>query len=93
MLHGKNDDPTFSYDGTTAQWDPTLPAETSGVSQYIWGNWDEEESELRSSSTIGNCFQMMLTRTASDRFYIVADDSISSFLMYYHPADVPDSRQ
>ena len=93
VLHGKNDDPTFSYDGTTAQWDPTLPAETSGVSQYIWGNWDEEESELRSSSTIGNCFQMMLTRTASDRFYIVADDSISSFLMYYHPADVPDSRQ
>lgn len=35
---------------------------------------------------------MMLTRTASDRFYIIADDSISSFLMYYHPADVPDSR-
>ena len=92
VLHGKNDDPTFSYDGTTAKWDPTLPAETSGVSQYIWGNWDEEESELRSSSTIGNCFQMMLTRTASDRFYSGADDSISSFLMDYHPADVPDSR-
>lgn len=90
--NGKNDDPTFSYDGTTAKWDPSLANETIGVAQYVWGNWDEEESDLRSSSTIGNCFQMMLTRTASDRFYIIADDSISSFLMYYHPADVPDSQ-
>ena len=24
VLNGKNDDPYFSYDGTTAKWDPSL---------------------------------------------------------------------
>lgn len=90
VLHGKNDDPTFSYDGTTAQWDPSLP-NSIGVAQDYYGSWEDSENEMNSSSVVANSFVQLLTYTASDRFYITAEGSQGCFCLYYHPADVPDS--
>ena len=92
VLNGKNDDPTFSYDGTTAKWDPTLIGQT-GVGVKALGSWENVEDEMRSSSAIANGFIKMLTRTASDRFYITAEDKDGCFCLYYHPAEVEDSEK
>lgn len=43
------------------------------------------------SSVVANGFVMMLTQTASDRFYITADENAGSFCLYYHPAAKSDS--
>lgn len=92
VLYGKHDDPTFSYDGTTAKWDPSLTnsADRAVISA---GSWENEESESRSSSAIGNLIQQALTRTAADRFCITAEDEDGYFALYYHPADKPDSEK
>ena len=50
VLNGKNDDPTFSYDGTTAKWDPTL-LDSSDCAIVPAGSWENEESDSRSSSS------------------------------------------
>ncbi|WP_217957946.1 S-layer homology domain-containing protein [Acutalibacter muris] len=92
VLHGKNDDPTFSYDGTSAQWDPALRY-SEDCAIISAGSWENEESDSRSSSAIGNLIQQALTRTASDRFYITAEEEDGYFALYYHPADKPDSQQ
>lgn len=92
VLYGKNDDPTFSYDGTTATWDPSLPNSTN-YARYYSGSWESDESEMRGSPIVANGFVQMLTRTASDRFYITAEDSDGCFCLYYHPADKPDSQR
>lgn len=89
---GKNDDPYFSYDGTTAKWDPTLVGQ-SDVAKSPMGSWENEEDEIRGSSAIGNGCVKMLTRTASDRFYITAKEEDGYFALYYHPADNPDSQK
>lgn len=91
VLHGKNDDPTFAYDGTSAKWDPSLVA-VENVGRKYSGSWDNEEHEIRGSSMVGNGFVQMLTRTASDRFYITAEESDGCFCLYYHPVDLPDSQ-
>ena len=57
------------------------------------GSWENVEDETRSSSAIGNGCVKMLTRTASDRFYITAEEEDGYFALYYHPADKPDSQQ
>jgi len=90
VLNGKHDDPTFAYDGTTAKWDPSLGGSEDAARCY-WGSWTEEESDMRSSSVIGNGFLQMLTRTDSDRFYISAEEVDGCFCLYYHPAEKPDS--
>lgn len=90
VLHGKHDDPTFAYDGTKAVWDPSLVNATNVGRKYA-GAWDDVEDETRGSSAIANGFQMKLTRTASDRFYITADETENSFCLYYHPAEKVDS--
>ncbi len=92
VLHGKNDDPTFSYDGTTAKWDPTL-LNSSDCAIVPAGSWENEESDSRSSSAIGNLIQQTLTRTASDRFFITAKEEDGYFALLYHPADKPDSQK
>ena len=92
VLHGKNDDPTFSYDGTTAKWDPTL-LNSSDCAIVPAGSWENEESDSRSSSAIGNPIQQTLTRTASDRFFITAKEEDGYFALLYHPADKPDSQK
>ena len=92
MLNGKNDDPTFSYDGTTAKWDPTL-LNSSDCAIVPAGSWENEESDSRSSSAIGNLIQQTLTRTASDRFFITAKEEDGYFALLYHPADKPDSQK
>lgn len=92
VLHGKHDDPTFSYDGTTAKWDPALIGQP-GVAKTPMGSWENVEDETRSSSAIGNGCVKMLTRTASDRFYITAEEEDGYFALYYHPADKPDSEK
>ena len=92
VLHGKNDDPYFAYDGTTAKWDPTLVGQ-SDVAKSPMGSWENEEDEIRGSSAIGNGCVKMLTRTASDRFYITAKEEDGYFALYYHPADNPDSQK
>ena len=91
VLHGKNDDPTFAYDGTSAKWDPTLVT-ADGVAVSYGDSWENIESEMRSSSVVANDFVQLLTRTVSDRFYITAEESDGCFCLYYHPADVSDSR-
>ena len=90
MLNGKHDDPTFSYDGTKAVWDPTVIT-SEGVARTYAGSWEDIEDEMRSSSVVANDFVQMLTRTDSDRFYITADDTLGCFCLYYHPAVKPDS--
>lgn len=90
VLHGKNDDPTFSYDGTTAKWDPSLIS-TEGVGIAYAGCWEDSEHEARGSDRVANGFVQRLTRTASDRFYITAEDADGCFCLYYHPEDKPDS--
>lgn len=92
VLHGKNDDPTFSYDGTSAQWDSALP-DTSDVGRLFYGSWTDVEDEMRSTSIIANVFNQMLTHTASDRFYITAEEEDGCFVLYYHPAGKQDSQQ
>ena len=92
VLHGKRDDPTFSYDGTTAEWDPSLIKSTDRAIMPA-GSWENEESDSRSSSAIGNLIQQTLTRTAADRFCITAEESDGYFALYYHPADNPDSQK
>lgn len=69
VLGGKHDDPTFSFDGTTAIWDTSI-INSPGVGRKYMGSWGDIEDEKRSSAAIANGFQMMLTRTASDRFCI-----------------------
>ncbi len=90
VLHGKNDDPTFSYDGTTAKWDPTLP-DSSDFARMAVGSWVNEEDDSRSSSAIGNLIQQVLLRTVSDTFFITAKEEDGYFCLYYHPAEVEDS--
>lgn len=92
VLHGKNDDPTFSYDGTTAKWDPSLIYE-SEVGRKAFGSWENIEDETRSSSAIANGVVKALTRTASDRFYITAEGEDGYFCLYYHPSDKRDSQK
>lgn len=90
VLHGKNDDPTFSYDATTAKWDPSLvSAEDVGMSYA--GCWEDNEHEVRGSDRVANGFVQRLTRTASDRFYITAEEADGCFCLYYHPSEKPDS--
>ncbi|WP_217960039.1 S-layer homology domain-containing protein [Acutalibacter muris] len=90
VLNGKHDDPTFSYDGTTAEWDTSLVS-SDDVGVRSIGSWENVEDESRSSSAIGNGCVKFLTRTASDRFYITANDEDGCFVLYYHPAEVEDS--
>lgn len=90
VLNGKNDDPTFGYDGTTAVWDASLP-DSQGVGKKYLGDWNDDPSEYNETSTVANGFVQMLTRTASDKFYITADEETNSFCLYYHPAEVKDS--
>ncbi len=92
VLYGKNDDPTFAYNGTTAKWDPSLPYSTDCARDYA-GSWESDENEMRGSSIVANGFVQILTRTASDRFCITAEDSEGCFCLYYHPADKPDSQR
>lgn len=92
VTNGKNDDPYFSYDGTTAKWDPDLP-DSNGVAKNYFGSWDDIEHEMRSSSMIANGFIQILTRTVSDRFYITAEDEDGCFCLYYHPVDNSDSER
>ena len=92
VLHGKHDDPTFSYDGTSAQWDPALLA-SADCGRQAMGSWINVESERRSSAAIANMIQQHLTCTAADRFCITAEDEDGYFALYYHPADKPDSQQ
>ena len=92
MLNGKHDDPTFSYDGTTAKWDSTLINYTDGsVGKMTNGSWLNIESEKRGSAAIANNFTKRLLHTDSDRFYITADDTLGCFCLYYHPSVKPDS--
>ena len=92
VLNGKNDDPTFSYDGTTAKWKPELVNQPNiGIKPL--GSWEDVEDEMRSSAAIAHGFVKMLTRTASDFFYIIADEKAGCFLLFYHPAEVEDSAQ
>lgn len=92
VLNGKHDDPTFSYDGTTAKWDPTLFTYTdSSVGKMTDGSWLNIESDKRGSAAIANNFLKRILRTDSDRFYITAEDSIGSFCLYYRPIEKPDS--
>lgn len=89
VLNGKNDDPTFSYDGTTAKWDPSLvSAEDVGMSYA--GCWEDSEHEARGTDRVANGFVQRLTRTASDRFYITAEEADGCFCLYYHSAEKPD---
>lgn len=90
VLNGKNDDPTFSYDGTTAKWDSALIT-SNGVARSYFGSWENVEHEMRSSSVIANGFVQTLTYTDSDRFYITAKDEDGCFCLYYHPAVKTDS--
>ena len=92
VLHGKNDDPTFSYDGTTAKWDPTL-VDSNNVGKLYLGSWLNVEDEMRSSSVVANGFVQMMTHTATDLFYITAEDKDGCFCLYYHPAEVEDSEK
>ncbi|WP_322173860.1 S-layer homology domain-containing protein [Acutalibacter caecimuris] len=92
VLNGKHDDPTFSYDGTTAKWDPSLISTTDCGRQAV-GSWENVESDKRSSAAIANVIQQLLTRTAADRFCITAEEEDGYFALYYHPADQPDSQQ
>lgn len=92
VLNGKHDDPTFSYDGTTAKWDPAL-LDSSDHARMAVGSWVNLESDSRSSSAIGNHAQQVLTRTVSDTFYITAKDEDGYFCLYYHPAEVEDSQK
>ena len=66
VLHGKNDDPYFAYDGTTAKWD-TLLVEGRNIGKLYLGSWTDIEDEMRGSSIVANGFVQMLTYTASDR--------------------------
>lgn len=92
VLHGKNDDPTFAYDGTTAKWDPSLvSAEDVGMSYA--GCWEDSEHEMRGSDMVANGFVQRLIRTVSDRFYITAEEADGCFCLYYHPTDKPDSQR
>lgn len=90
VLHGKNDDPTFSYDGTTAKWDPSLVSMEDVRMSYA-GCWEDSEHEMRGSDMVANGFVQRLTRTASDRFYITAEEADGCFCLYYHPSVKPDS--
>lgn len=92
VLHGKHDDPTFSYDGTSAQWDSALLT-SADCGKQAMGSWINVESDRRSSSAIANIIQQHLTCTAADRFYITAEEEDGYFALYYHPADKPDSQQ
>ncbi|WP_166544285.1 S-layer homology domain-containing protein [Acutalibacter sp. 1XD8-36] len=92
VLYGKHDDPTFAYDGTTAKWDPALTSADDTGRKYL-GSWENVEDEIRGSSAVANGFVQMLTRTASDRFYITADVADGCFCLYYHPVEVPDSQR
>lgn len=92
VLHGKHDDPTFSYDGTSARWDPALLTSADRGRQAM-GSWLNVESDRRSSAAIANMIQQHLTCTAADRFYITAEEEDGYFALYYHPADKPDSQQ
>ena len=92
VLNGKHDDPTFSYDGTTAKWDPAL-LDSSDHARMAVGSWVNLDSDSRSSSAIGNLVQQVLTRTVSDTFYITAKDEDGYFCLYYHPAEVEDSQK
>ena len=92
VLNGKNDDPTFAYDGTTATWDISLTT-SPNVGKYFLGDWLDSPSDYNNTSAVTNGFVQMLTRTVSDRFYITADEETNCFCLYYHPADVEDSAQ
>lgn len=92
VLNGKNDDPTFSFDGTTAKWKPKL-VEQPNIGVKPLGSREDVEDDMRSSAAIAHGFVKMLTRTASDFFYIIADEKAGCFLLFYHPADVEDSAQ
>lgn len=92
VLHGKDDDPLFSYDGTTAVWDSSLVNSEDAGRKYL-GDWNDEPSEYNETSAVANGFVQMLTRTASDRFYITAEETDGCFCLYYHPADNPDSQK
>ncbi len=92
VLNGKNDDPTFAYDGTTATWDVSLP-DSQGIGRKYLGDWSDVPSEYNETSAVANGFIQMLTRTVSDRFYITADEETNCFCLYYHPAEVEDSAQ
>ena len=90
VLHGKNDDPTFAYDGTSAKWDPSLIS-MEDVGMSYAGCWEDSEHEARGSDRVANGFVQRLTRTASDRFYITAEEADGCFCLYYHPSEKPDS--
>ena len=92
VLNGKNDDPTFAYDGTTATWDISLTTSPS-VGKYFLGDWLDIPSDYNNTSAVANGFVQMLTRTVSDRFYITADEETNCFCLYYHPVEVKDSAQ
>lgn len=90
MLLGKQDDPTYSFDGTSAVWDPSLQ-DSPDAGRKCLGSWLDAEHENRSSAAIANGFTMKLTRTASTRFYITAEESDGAFCLYYAPSDALDS--
>ena len=90
VLNGKHDDPTFSYDGTAAKWDPTLQNSNDTARDYF-GSWDDIEDEIRGSSAVANGFVQTLTHSDSDRFYITAEESDGCFCLIYHPANKQDS--
>ncbi|MDE6996221.1 MAG: hypothetical protein K2P41_17755, partial [Lachnospiraceae bacterium] len=92
VLNGKNDDPTFVFDGTTATWDISLTT-SPNVGKYFLGDWLDIPSDYNNTSAVANGFVQMLTRTVSDRFYITADEETNCFCLYYHPAEVEDSAQ
>ena len=92
VLNGKHDDPTFSYEGTIAKWDPSLTS-SENAGRYYLGSWENVESDIRASAPVANGFIQMLARTASDRFFITAKDEDGSFCMYYHPAETADSKK
>lgn len=46
VMNGKQDDPTFAYDGTTAIWDSTLPV-SDEVGKLHLGSWLNTEDEMR----------------------------------------------
>lgn len=92
VINGHQDDPSLAFDGTTAEWDPSLVTSADSGWQAM-ASWENEESDSRSSTAIANAIQQLLTRTASDRFCITAEEEDGCFALYYHPADKPDSQK
>lgn len=92
VLNGKHDDPRFPFDGTIAKWDPSLLG-ASDVGRDYFGSWNDIEDEMRSTAVVANSFVTTLTITASDRFYITAEEADGCFCLVYHPAEKSDSQK